>query len=290
MLPSGERYWVVVWAVCLVSLISAVAFGQQETVRLGGTVVGEGGGPSGSLIAELCDPAGDRVVSRTTVSPAGEFAFDGIPAGQYKLRISAWSGGILVQPLISVSSGGAPVEIRIERRSAGTPGRVSLAQLQHRVPPRAARELARELRAFEAGDVLGSVAHLRKALDIDPDYMKAHNNLGARYMALKRFEDAAAEFRRATELDPDAEKAFANLAGALLLLGRNEEAEASARRAVALDPACFQGHYVLGRVLIAEGKPGGEAAREFERAAPEIPAARLAAMQALRAAATPTNK
>jgi Flp pilus assembly protein TadD len=95
---------------------------------------------------------------------------------------------------------------------------------------------------------------LRKALEIDPDYMEAHNNLGVRYMALHRFEDAAAEFRGATELDPAAEKAFANLAGALLLLGRDTEAEAAARRAVALDGTSVQGRYVLGRVLAAEGK------------------------------------
>jgi tetratricopeptide (TPR) repeat protein len=256
-----------VFAVCLILACPVAATCQQEMVRVGGAVVREGGGPNAGLIVELCDPVGDKVVDRALVSPSGEFAFDGVPAGRYELRVSAWRGGILAERPVSASSAGAPIEIRLETPANGEPGKVTLAQLQHRVPARAAREFAREVRAFEAGDVQGSISHLRKALDIDPDYMEAHNNLGARYMALNRFEDAAAEFRRAIELDPAADKAFANLAGALLLLGRDTEAEAAARRAVALDATGSQGHYVLGRVLSAEGRNGDEAARELEHAA-----------------------
>jgi len=171
-----------VFGVCLLLAYPVAATCQQETVRLGGAVVREGGGANSGLIVELCDPEGDRVVSRAMLSAAGEFAFDGVPAGQYKLRISAWGGGILAQRPVAAFSDGAPIEIRLEGPSSGptAPGKVSLAQLQHRVPPRAARELAREIRAFAAGDVPGSIAHLRKALEIDPDYMEAHNNLGVR--------------------------------------------------------------------------------------------------------------
>jgi len=266
MSPSVRRQGAVVFAVCLLLACPFAATCQQEMVRLGGAVVREGGGPNAGLIVELCDPGGDKVVDRALVSPAGEFAFDGVPAGQYELRVSAWRGGILAERPVSASSSGAPIEIHLETSARLEPGKVTLAQLQHRVPARAARELAREGRAFAAGDVRGSIAHLRKALEIDPDYMEAHNNLGARYMTLDRFQDAAAEFRRAIELDPAADKAFANLAGALLLMGRDTEAEAAARRAVALDGAGFQAHYVLGRILAAEGRSGDEAAGEFERA------------------------
>jgi hypothetical protein len=171
-----------VFAICLLLACAAAAICQQQTVRLGGAVVQEGTRPNGGLIAELCELAGDRVVSRAMVSPAGEFVFDGVPAGQYKLRITAGGGGILAQPAVSASSGGAPLEIHLEGSPAGrtAPRKVSLAQLQHHVPPRAAHELAREVRAFQSGDIQGSIAHLRKALQIDPDYMEAHNNLGVR--------------------------------------------------------------------------------------------------------------
>ena len=269
MRASVRRCKAVVSVVCLLLAYHGSVICQQQTVRVTGAIVRENIGPGDGMVAELCDPLGDRVVSRAMVSPAGEFAFDEVPAGPYKLRIAAGGGGILAQRLVSADAGATPLEIRLEGTSAGAaaPGKVSLARLQHRVPPRAAREFDREGRAFQGGDTEGSVAHLRKALEIDPDYMEAHNNLGARYMALNRFEDAAAEFHRAIELDPAAEKAFANLAGALLLLGRVREAEAAARRAVALDPEHFQGHYLLGRVLVAEGKDREEAARELDRAA-----------------------
>ena len=254
MRPSGRRHGAVVFVVCLFVACPFAATCQQEMVRVGGAVVRDGGGPNGGLIVELCDPAGDKVLDRAVVSPSGEFAFEGVPAGRYELRVSGWRGGILAERPVSASSSGAPVEIRLETPARVDLGKVTVAQLQHHVPARAAREFAREGRAFEAGDVQGAIGHLRKALEIDPDYMEAHNNLGARYMALHRFEDAAAEFGRATELDPAAEKAFANLGGALLMLGHDAEAEAAARRAVALDGTSAQGHYVLGRVLAAEGR------------------------------------
>ena len=254
MRPSGRRHGAVVFVVCLFVACPFAATCQQEMVRVGGAVVRDGGGPNGGLIVELCDPAGDKVLDRAVVSPSGEFAFEGVPAGRYELRVSGWRGGILAERSVSASSSGAPVEIRLETPARVDLGKVTVAQLQHHVPARAAREFAREGRAFEAGDVQGAIGHLRKALEIDPDYMEAHNNLGARYMALHRFEDAAAEFGRATELDPAAEKAFANLGGALLMLGHDAEAEAAARRAVALDGTSAQGHYVLGRVLAAEGR------------------------------------
>ncbi len=267
MSPSGRRHGAVVFAVCLLFACPFAATCQQDLVRVGGAVVRDNGGPNSGLIVELCDPVGDKVVDRALVSPSGEFAFDGVPAGRYELRVSAWRGGILAERPVSASTEGAPIEIHLETPATTEPRKVTLSQLQHHVPARAERELAREVHTFEAGDIQGSIAHLRKALEIDPDYMEAHNNLGARYMALNRFEDAAAEFRRAIKLDPAADKAFANLAGALLLLGRDTEAEAAARRAVALDATGFQGHYALGRILAAEGRNGDEAARELERAA-----------------------
>lgn len=266
MSPSGRRHGAVLCLVCLFLSFPVAATCQQEMVRVGGAVVRENGGPNAGLIVELCDPVGDRVVDRALVSPSGEFAFDGVPTGRYELRVSSWRGGVLAERPFSASASGAPIEIHLETPASVAPEKITVAQLRHRVPAGASREFAREGRAFEAGDVQGSIGHLRKALEIDPDYMEAHNNLGARYMTLHRFEDAAAEFRRATELDRSADKAFANLAGALLLLGRNEEAEAAARRALALDGTSFQGHYLLGRILVAEGRSGDEAARELARA------------------------
>ncbi|HXN46205.1 MAG TPA: tetratricopeptide repeat protein [Bryobacteraceae bacterium] len=256
MSPSVRRHGAVVFVVCLFLACPFAASCQQEMVRVGGAVMRDSGGPNAGLIVELCDAAGDKVVDRAMVSPSGEFAFEGVPAGRYELRVSGWRGGVLAERPVSASASGAPVEIHLSTPAAGDLGKVTVAQLQHHVPARAAREFAREGRAFEAGDVEGAIGHLRKALEIDPDYMEAHNNLGARYMALHRFEDAAAEFRRATELDPAAEKAFANLAGALLLLGRDAEAEAAARRAVALDGTDSLGRYVLGRVLASENIDG----------------------------------
>src|SRR5437879_10808088 len=63
-------------------------------------------------------------------------------------------------------------------------GTVSVSRLRHQVPAKARNELARSEREVRRGRLQSSVAHLQKAVAIDPDYMEAHNNLGARYIAL----------------------------------------------------------------------------------------------------------
>ena len=112
MSPVARRYRIVVFSVCLLLACSAAAYGQ-DTVRVPGVIVQEGGGPQGGLIAELCDPLGDKVVSRAVVVPAGEFAFEAVTPGQYRLRIAAWGGEILAQRVVSAGSDGTPVEIRL---------------------------------------------------------------------------------------------------------------------------------------------------------------------------------
>ena len=103
MSPSVRRHRAVVFAVCLFVLCPVAATCQQEMVRVGGAVVRENGGPNAGLVVELCDPVGDKVVDRALVSPSGEFAFDGVPAGRYELRVSGWRGGILAVRPVSVS-------------------------------------------------------------------------------------------------------------------------------------------------------------------------------------------
>ncbi len=283
MSPSVGRYRAAVSVVCLLFANCAGALCQQVMVHATGTVVVQGGGSSTGLTAELCDALDDQVTSRATVSASGEFDFGMVAAGQYKLQITGWGDSVLARRIVSVDSNRQPIEVRLSGPVQTPRGstRVSLARLKHKIPRRAARELRREAEAFRAGDLEGSIAHLQRAIEIDPDCTEAHNNLGVRYMSQKKIQAATAEFRTATVLDPEADGPFTNLATALFLAGQREEAEAAARRAIALNPASARAHYMLGESLVMEGKSEDAAVREFERAAPEIPAARLAAAQVL---------
>ncbi len=81
-----------------------------------------------------------------------------------------------------------------------------------------------------------AVDHLRRALELRPDFVVAHNNLGIALRDLGRKDEALEHFRRAVELDPTFAPAQTNLGQTLLDLGQAEEALPHCQEAVRLDP------------------------------------------------------
>ena len=70
------------------------------------------------------------------------------------------------------------------------------------------------LRLYQAGDVEGSIAAARRALELRPDYPEAHNNIAAGFGSLGRWDEAIAAAREALRLRPDFARARNNLAWA----------------------------------------------------------------------------
>jgi tetratricopeptide (TPR) repeat protein len=154
-------------------------------------------------------------------------------------------------------------------------GTISVARLKHHVASRARREFARADREMRKRHLEASIEHLNKAIEIDPAYLEAQNNLGTRYILLGDYEQAITHLRTASRLDPDSIFARTNLGMALWLAGRCAEAEPVARDAVRLCPSFLRAQYLLGMVLAAKGLP--EALEHLEKSATEIPKARLLA-------------
>jgi tetratricopeptide (TPR) repeat protein len=128
-----------------------------------------------------------------------------------------------------------------------------------RIPPKAIKELQRSQQALRSGDTRSSAHHLEKALQIYPDCLEAHNNLGARYIELQEYEKAAAQFQEAIEIDPRVGEPFNNLSVAFFLLHRYADAETAARRALELDPHQPTARYMLGAILATEKRNPVEA-------------------------------
>ncbi|HSW50734.1 MAG TPA: tetratricopeptide repeat protein, partial [Bryobacteraceae bacterium] len=127
------------------------------------------------------------------------------------------------------------------------------------------------------------VAHYRKALEGNPDYPEAHNNLGLALArsgklgeAIPHFERFAAvhpdsadvhenlalamagtgnmagailHFQRLVELKPDSAEARGNFGLALAEVGKTAEAIVSFRKALGLDPKFAEARYHLGNTL-----------------------------------------
>ncbi len=147
-----------------------------------------------------------------------------------------------------------------------------------------------------------ALAAFQQALQIDPGYGKAENNLGLTWAALNRPELAEEAYRKAIRIDSEngspSEQPYVNLAEllvnhnqlaealtllatakriqpraerveelrgrALLLQNRLSDAETAFRAALELQPDNGAIHYELGRVLKREGH-SDEAEREFQR-------------------------
>ena len=98
------------------------------------------------------------------------------------------------------------------------------------------------------------MAHLRKALEVNPNYAEAHNNLGAALALRGSADKALAEFERAVEFDPAYVEAQFNLAKALADRGQFGRAVPHYQKVIATQPNSAA-HNGLGVALAAQNRP-----------------------------------
>ncbi len=95
----------------------------------------------------------------------------------------------------------------------------------------------------------------RKALEIDPDYAEAHNNLGVLLQEQGRAEEAIKHLREAVRLRPRAASHHSNLGVALAEIGKFEQAADCYRQSIKCDRKYALGHNNLGNALRSLGRP-----------------------------------
>jgi tetratricopeptide (TPR) repeat protein len=243
---------------------------------------------AGGLLVELYRWGDASPIASTDADLAGNFEFPNVPAGDYQLRLSDYHGRLIAEKIVNVMPPAAFVNIDLPdngdsapANSSGGGGVVSLAELQHKVPGKAAKEFEKAGKAVRKGDEAGAIAHLQKAIEIDPGYVQAYNNLGARYLRAQQFDKAAAEFEKALELDRNFQPAAVNLGLTDIALQRFSDAEKYARQAIRLDATSNRARLVLGIALAAQNREPDEALENLKAAARELPDARLALAQFL---------
>ena len=114
---------------------------------------------------------------------------------------------------------------------------------------------------YNLGNVLSDLGKLqdaefsyRKAIEIKPDYAEAHSNLGNILKNHGKLQDAEFSYRKAIEIKPDYTEAYSNLGNVLSDLGKSLEAEFSYRKAIEIKPDFAEAHSNLGNILKNHGK------------------------------------
>ncbi|MFN7998067.1 MAG: tetratricopeptide repeat protein [Bryobacteraceae bacterium] len=124
--------------------------------------------------------------------------------------------------------------------------------------------------AYRKTDILSAKQYAEKAIQLDPGYTKAYDQLGLCQEALNNWEDAVKAFREAIRLShlsrtPTPWPAM-NLGVLLTRMERLDDAEAQLLDSIATDPTFPVAHFRLGQVL--EKKENAEGAiREFQTTA-----------------------
>jgi len=109
------------------------------------------------------------------------------------------------------------------------------------------------------------MTHYRTALQIQPNYARAHYALGNALAARCRLDEAIARFQQAVELEPEFAEAHCNLGAALQSRGRIDEALAHYRKALVIKPDYGRVRYNIGTFL-AGRQQFDEAITQFQQA------------------------
>ena len=99
------------------------------------------------------------------------------------------------------------------------------------------------------GQLGSAVKSYEKAIEIDPNYAKAHYNLGGAYHELGQFEDSVKSYEKSIVIDPNYAQAHYNLGNVLKDFGHLDEAIVSYEKALVIKPDYVEAHYSLGIIL-----------------------------------------
>ncbi len=239
----------------------------------------------------LVDPSRRIVMAQAIPSHLGNFDVSALASGVYELHVVTQHGDIVHAETVSLPMI-TNLTIRLTSKANQLASKsVSLKRLQHKVPKKARKEFEKGLDAVREGDRAEAEEHLELAMEIDPDYFDAANQLGIVYMEAKRLPEAKTMFEKAVELDESDAAAQTNLCFALLHLRELPQAEAAARASLKSDASNVRAHFLLAVSLIEQRKGRQEAIQHLSRIKEEfVPAQKLwAALSSGKAATAAKN-
>jgi len=116
------------------------------------------------------------------------------------------------------------------------------------------------------GDLDNQIHHFSEAARLKPDLPDIHHNLGLAYSDARRYTKAANEFRKAIELDSSLKDSYFSLGMALSRTENYSDAAMQFEKSLEFSPDWFEAHINLGTSYLKLGKLD-DALKSFEKAA-----------------------
>jgi Flp pilus assembly protein TadD len=171
----------------------------------------------------------------------------------------------LKQILADPDVGRTPLASKIPRSAKSDAEAVAAAKTLGQAKPNYARVHNRKgTELLKQGKLAEAMVEFKKAIEADPTYAGAYNNLGIAYERLGN-EEAQAQYEKAIQLMPDFTHAHFNLARLLMRKKQSEAAVVELKKTIQIDPNHVGALNMLGMALGRQQK-FNEAQSHLERA------------------------
>ena len=118
---------------------------------------------------------------------------------------------------------------------------------------------------FDANQLQQAAAEYERAIELAPDLVGAHVNLGSVYDELGLLDDALTSYGRALELEPGEDRTLCNMGNVYFKKRQYEKAIEYFDRALEANPQSQLAHYNMA-ILFADSEIYREAIAEFQKA------------------------
>jgi Tfp pilus assembly protein PilF len=130
---------------------------------------------------------------------------------------------------------------------------VVVVVVRNRMHPEVAQASELGLQAYKSNDVLTAIAHVERALAIEPEHARLWSWLGEMYAEQEQFGASVTAFQKAIDLDDQLAGAHSGLGRSLQAIQKWSEAEAALRRSIDLRPTATR-LVLLADIQASQGK------------------------------------
>ncbi|HXQ70566.1 MAG TPA: winged helix-turn-helix domain-containing protein [Pyrinomonadaceae bacterium] len=110
------------------------------------------------------------------------------------------------------------------------------------------------VRVYFDQDWTAAESEFKKCLELNPDFVPAHQRYGSYLAFIGRFEESLKHYRHAIELDPFSLQINMNIATNYYLMGESDTAISHLEKTLELEPDYMPTHFVMGCAYIQKGE------------------------------------